>query len=102
MVPTNRRPASAAAGVPAIVIRGARQNNLKDLDVAFPLGVVTVVTGVSGSGKSTLVEDILWKAAARTLHRAQVTPGAHDAIEGLEHVDKVISVDQSPLGNTPT
>ena len=101
MVPTNRRPASAAAGVPAIVIRGARQNNLKDLDVRIPLGVVTVVTGVSGSGKSSLVEDILWKAAAKTLHRAGLTPGAHEAIEGLDRIDKVISVDQTPLGATP-
>ena len=100
-VPTNPRPAGAAAGVPAIVIRGARQNNLKDLDVRIPLGVVTVVTGVSGSGKSSLVEDILWKAAARTLHRAQLTPGAHESIEGLDRIDKVISVDQSPLGSTP-
>ena len=100
-VPTNRRPASAAAGVPAIVIRGARQNNLKDLDVRIPLGVVTVVTGVSGSGKSSLVEDILWKAAAKTLHRAGLTPGAHEAIEGLDRIDKVISVDQTPLGSTP-
>ena len=100
-VPSNPRPASAAAEVPAIVIRGARQNNLKDLDVRIPLGVVTVVTGVSGSGKSSLVEDILWKAAARTLHRAQLTPGAHESIEGLDRIDKVISVDQSPLGSTP-
>ena len=68
----------------------------------FPLGVVTVVTGVSGSGKSSLVEDILMKAASRQLHRAQVTPGAHDAVEGFEKVDKVISVDQTPLGSTPT
>ena len=83
------------------MIRGARQNNLKDIDVRIPLGVVTVVTGVSGSGKSSLVEDILWKAAAKALHRAQVSPGAHDAIEGLEHIDKVISVDQTPLGSTP-
>jgi excinuclease ABC subunit A len=97
-VPANRRPASEG---PAIVIRGARQNNLNDLDVRLPLGVVTVVTGVSGSGKSSLVEEILWKAAARTLHRAQLTPGAHDVIEGLEQIDKVISVDQTPLGSTP-
>ena len=83
------------------MIRGARQNNLKDLDVRIPLGVVTVVTGVRGSGKSSLVEDILWKAAARALHRAQVSPGAHEAIEGLEQIDKVISVDQTPLGSTP-
>ena len=64
--------------------------------------MVTVVTGVSGSGKSSLVEDILWKAAARALHRAQLTPGAHEAIEGLEHINKVISVDQTPLGSTPS
>ncbi|HMB08638.1 MAG TPA: excinuclease ABC subunit A, partial [Isosphaeraceae bacterium] len=97
-VPTDRRPADG----PALVIRGARHHNLKDLDVAIPLGVATVVTGVSGSGKSSLIEDILWKAAARALHRAQVTPGAHEAIEGLERIDKVIRVDQTPLGSTPT
>ena len=101
-MPTNRRPAGADAGVPAIVVKGARQHNLRNVDVRFPLGVVTAVTGVSGSGKSSLVEDILWKAAARALHRAQLTPGAHESIEGLERVDKVISVDQTPLGSTPT
>ncbi len=100
-VPTNRRPAAEDPGVPAIVIKGARQHNLRNLDVRFPLGVVTAVTGVSGSGKSSLVEDILWKAAARALHRSQLTPGAHEAIEGLEQINKVISVDQSPLGSTP-
>jgi excinuclease ABC subunit A len=99
-VPTNRRKVDESSDE-AILIRGARQNNLKDLDVRIPLGVVTVVTGVSGSGKSSLVEDILWKAAARTLHRAQLTPGAHESIEGLEKIDKVISVDQTPLGSTP-
>ena len=97
-IPTNRR----AGGGPAIVIRGARHHNLKNVDVSFPIGLVTAVTGVSGSGKSSLVEDILWKAAARKLHRARLTPGAHDSIEGLELVDKVISVDQDPLGSTPT
>ena len=97
-VPTNRRPAAVNAGGPAIVIKGARQHNLRNLDVRFPLGVVTAVTGVSGSGKSSLVEDILWKAAARALHRAQLTPGAHETIEGLEHINKVISVDQTPAG----
>jgi excinuclease ABC subunit A len=101
-VPTNRRPADVESSVPAVVVKGAHQHNLRNIDVRFPLGVVTAVTGVSGSGKSSLVEDILWKAAARAKHRAQVTPGAHEAIEGLEHVDKVISVDQSPLGSTPT
>ena len=101
-VPTNRRPADADSGVPAIVVKGAHQHNLRNVDVRFPLGVVTAVTGVSGSGKSSLVEDILWKAAARAKHRAQLTPGAHESIEGLERVDKVISVDQSPLGSTPT
>jgi excinuclease ABC subunit A len=101
-VPADRRPAAAAAGGPAIVIKGARQHNLRNLDVRFPLGVVTAVTGVSGSGKSSLVEDILWKTAARALHRAQLTPGAHEAIEGLEHINKVISVDQTPLGSTPS
>src|SRR5262249_49304721 len=97
-VPTNRR---AQAGRSAIVIKGARQHNLRNIDVRIPLGVVTVVTGVSGSGKSSLVEDILWKAAGRVLHRAQLTPGAHEEITGLEHVNKVICVDQTPLGNTP-
>jgi excinuclease ABC subunit A len=100
-VPTNRRPAGADAGRPAIVVKAARQHNLRNLDVRFPLGVVTAVTGVSGSGKSSLVEDTLWKAAARALHRAQLTPGPHEAIEGLEHINKVISVDQTPLGSTP-
>ncbi|AMV37347.1 excinuclease ABC subunit UvrA [Planctomyces sp. SH-PL62] len=100
-IPTNRRPAGPDADVPALVVKGARHNNLKDLDVRIPLGVVTVVTGVSGSGKSTLVEDVLWKTAARVLHRAQVSPGAVEAVLGLELIDKVIRVDQSPLGGTP-
>jgi excinuclease ABC subunit A len=97
-IPTNRR----AGDGPAIVIRGARNHNLKNVDASFPIGLVTAITGVSGSGKSSLVEDILWKAAAKKLHRAQLTPGAHDSIDGLEKVDKVISVDQAPLGSTPT
>jgi excinuclease ABC subunit A len=97
-VPTNRR---LATGQSAIIVKGARQHNLRNIDVRFPLGVVNAVTGVSGSGKSSLVEDILWKAAARTLHRAQLTPGAHEEIEGLNFVNKVICVDQTPLGNTP-
>ena len=96
--PAGRR----GCGRPGDRDQGARQHNLRNLDVRFPLGVVTAVTGVSGSGKSSLVEDILWKAAARALHRAQLTPGAHEAIEGLEHINKVISVDQTPLGSTPS
>ena len=100
-VPEKRRKADRNGKAAAIVIRGARQHNLRNLDVRFPLGTVTAVTGVSGSGKSSLVEDILWKAAAQALHRAQQTPGAHESIEGLDLIDKVISVDQSPLGNTP-
>jgi excinuclease ABC subunit A len=100
-VPEERRSVDRDSDAPAILIKGARQHNLRNLDVRFPLGTVTAVTGVSGSGKSSLVEDILWKAAAKTLHRAQQTPGAHESIEGLEYINKVISVDQSPLGNTP-
>jgi excinuclease ABC subunit A len=100
-VPTNRRKVDRKKG-PALVVRNARHHNLRNLDVALPIGVVTVVAGVSGSGKSSLVLDILWKAAAKKLHRAQETPGAHDEIEGLNQIDKVISVDQTPLGGTPT
>ncbi|MDR1142219.1 MAG: ATP-binding cassette domain-containing protein [Planctomycetaceae bacterium] len=85
-----------------LVVRGAQQNNLKNIDVPFPLGAFTVVTGVSGSGKSSLVNDILWKSLSRTLHRAQTIPGAHDFLEGVEHLNKVIRVDQQPLGQTPT
>jgi excinuclease ABC subunit A len=99
-IPTNRRPVSPQS--PSLVVRNARHHNLKNIDVSFPIGVVTVVTGVSGSGKSSLVEDILWKSAAKKLHRAQVTPGGHDEIVGLSQVDKVISVDQTPLGGSPT
>ena len=82
-------------------MKGARQNNLKNIDVAFPLGVLTCVTGVSGSGKSSLVNEILYKHLAKELNRARMKSGAHDAIEGLEQLDKVINIDQSPIGRTP-
>ena len=84
-----------------ITVKGARQNNLKNIDVAFPLGVMTCVTGVSGSGKSSLVNEILYKHLAKELNRARVKAGDHDGIEGLEQLDKVIDIDQSPIGRTP-
>ena len=85
----------------SLVVRGARENNLKNIDVTFPLGVMTVVSGVSGSGKSTLVNDILANELLARLHRAQTVPGAHDNIEGIENLDKCIVIDQSPIGRTP-
>jgi excinuclease ABC subunit A len=96
-IPHQRR----AANGKAIVVRGATEHNLQNLNVNFPIGLMTVVTGVSGSGKSTLVNEILYKALAKHLYRALDEPGAHKGIEGLEFIDKVIEIDQSPIGRTP-
>ncbi|MCH5270382.1 MAG: excinuclease ABC subunit UvrA [Lachnospiraceae bacterium] len=84
-----------------LTVRGARENNLKDIDVRFPLGVMTIVTGVSGSGKSSLVNEILYKHLAKQLNRARTIPGKHKGIEGVTQLDKVINIDQSPIGRTP-
>ncbi len=114
--PTSRFPMSPAAerraareaahlasqgALQEIRVLGATGNNLKDVNVAFPVGLLTCVTGVSGSGKSTLVNDTLYSAVARTLYRAHDEPAAHEAVEGIEYFDKVINVDQSPIGRTP-
>ena len=96
-IPSGRRAGSGKA----ITVHGATEHNLKDVTVAFPLAKLTCVTGVSGSGKSTLVNEILHKALARTLHGAEDLPGAHAKITGIEQVDKVIDIDQSPIGRTP-
>ncbi|MFZ5626355.1 MAG: excinuclease ABC subunit UvrA, partial [Bacillota bacterium] len=96
-VPALRRPPNGKY----LEIIGARENNLKNLDVRIPLGVFVCVTGVSGSGKSTLVNEILYKGVAAHLYRAKDKPGAHQEIRGLEHIDKVIDIDQSPIGRTP-
>jgi excinuclease ABC subunit A len=85
----------------AITILGATGNNLKNIDVAIPLGLLSVVTGVSGSGKSTLINDILYRALAAKLYRSMEKPGAHRSLLGIEHIDKVIQIDQAPIGRTP-
>ncbi|MBL8660931.1 MAG: excinuclease ABC subunit UvrA [Rhodospirillales bacterium] len=98
VVPSSRRPTRPGR---ALRVVGARENNLRDLTIDFPLGTLTCVTGVSGGGKSTLVVETLYKALARRLNGARDLPGAHDRIEGLELVDKVVDIDQSPIGRTP-
>lgn len=96
-VPKKRRQSNGKS----LVVRGAKEHNLKNIDVTFPLGILTVVSGVSGSGKSTLVNDIVAKELAHRLHRANEVAGRHEAIDGIEHLDKVITIDQSPIGRTP-
>ena len=96
-VPSERRPGNGKS----ITIRGARQNNLRDIEVEIPLGQLVCITGVSGSGKSTLIYEILYKKLAQTLYRARERPGDCDSIDGIENIDKVVNIDQSPIGRTP-
>lgn len=97
-LPSERRPIDSDR---QLTIREATENNLKTIDASIPLGLMTVVTGVSGSGKSTLINDILYKTLSKTLHRGKTKPGVHKAIDGLDHLEKVIDIDQSPIGRTP-
>ena len=96
-IPAERRPGSGKF----LTVKGAQENNLKNVDVRFPLGTFTVVTGVSGSGKSSLVNEILFKKLGASLNRMKVRPGRHKSMEGLEYLDKVVGIDQSPIGRTP-
>src|SRR5439155_7222379 len=84
-----------------LVVKGAHQHNLKRIDVPVPLGVFCCVTGVSGSGKSTLINEVLYRSVANRLHRARLRPGVHRKVEGLDRIDKIINIDQSPIGRTP-
>ena len=96
-VPSSRRDGNGLS----LVIKGATENNLKNLDVTIPLGEMVAITGVSGSGKSSLINEILLKSLQSKLHRAKTAPGAHKTITGIEHLDKVVAVDQQPIGRTP-
>jgi excinuclease ABC subunit A len=96
-IPSTRRSGNGKS----ITIIGARENNLKNINVRIPLGELVCITGVSGSGKSSLMIEVLYKALARRLHNSRIQPGDHDRIDGLENLDKIINIDQSPIGRTP-
>jgi excinuclease ABC subunit A len=96
-IPTERRKPTTKR----LVVKGAREHNLKDVEVSIPLGVFTVVTGVSGSGKSTLINEIVYRSLAREIYGSREEPGAHDSLTGLQHLDKVVRIDQTPIGRTP-